>query len=64
MRKYTKFDEIVAGLQRTLNPDKSFDGHPNIANEDKNLSLKDKVLSTQLMRVNHAGEVAAQALYL
>ncbi|MEN9559104.1 MAG: hypothetical protein RLZZ502_315 [Pseudomonadota bacterium] len=36
---------------------------PELAENSRNLDTKDKLLSSGLMRVNHAGEVAAQALY-
>ena len=36
---------------------------PTVAGEKTELSLQDKALSGALMRVNHVGEVCAQALY-
>ncbi|MBF2754748.1 MAG: 2-polyprenyl-3-methyl-6-methoxy-1,4-benzoquinone monooxygenase [Gammaproteobacteria bacterium AqS3] len=37
--------------------------YPAEAEEDGNMSERDRALSIRLMRVNHAGEIAAQALY-
>tara|TARA_B100001173_G_scaffold29346_1_gene22977 strand:- start:127 stop:750 length:624 start_codon:yes stop_codon:yes gene_type:complete len=34
-----------------------------IIKEDKSLNQKEKILSAKLMRVNHTGEICAQALY-
>jgi len=46
-----------------LNSKNSKDGSPNAGAGDSALSADDKRESAALMRVNHAGEVAAQALY-
>jgi len=36
---------------------------PGVALSDQELTAKEQALSTRLMRVNHSGEVSAQALY-
>ena len=42
--------------------DREYPPHP-IEKNTEELSKKEKDLSIQMMRINHAGEVAAQALY-
>jgi 3-demethoxyubiquinol 3-hydroxylase len=61
---------VLEGLQPVtgtrLNPEATSDSEPGIsaANRDDNtLSDVDRALSGALMRVNHVGEVCAQALY-
>jgi ubiquinone biosynthesis monooxygenase Coq7 len=67
-RNYSPFDHLVMGFDqalRTLAGKPLVTERPNPA-DDRNeveLSEAEKIESMRLMRVNHAGEVAAQALY-
>ncbi|WP_455235037.1 2-polyprenyl-3-methyl-6-methoxy-1,4-benzoquinone monooxygenase [Thiogranum longum] len=67
-RQYSPLDHLIMNLDqavRTLAGKPRLTGRPDPANEweDTDLSAKEKTESASLMRVNHAGEVAAQALY-
>ncbi len=67
-RAYSTADNLIAHADRVL---RTLAGHakttgrenPSDAVEDNDLNEDEAKLSAQLMRVNHAGEVAAQALY-
>ena len=67
-RAYTPADMLIDHADRVL---RTLTGHakttgrknPADATEETGLSDDEAKLSAQLMRVNHAGEVAAQALY-
>ncbi len=64
MRQYTLTDRFIKQLDRAVNlaiPVTSSVSETPIGGQ--NLSYSETVLSEALMRVNHSGEVAAQALY-
>ncbi len=68
MRKLSPFDVLISQFDQGL---RTVFGQPLIterinpakSTEDAELTVEEKLLSSRLMRVNHAGEVAAQALY-
>ncbi len=67
-RRYTPFDRLIMNLDqavRTLAGKPLVSGRPDPADEadEAPLSEAEQSESARLMRVNHAGEVAAQALY-
>ena len=67
-RTYSLFDRLVMNFDqavRTLAGRPLVTGRPNPADdrEEAGLSEAEKRESMRLMRINHAGEVAAQALY-
>ncbi len=67
-RHYTFLDRLCLSLDqvvRTLNHQAKTTGHPNPAKdiEESVLNDKQRERSAALMRINHAGEVCAQALY-
>lgn len=67
-RHYSPFDTLIINLDqavRTLAGKPLVTGRDNPANgyEETELSEAERNESARLMRVNHAGEVAAQALY-
>jgi ubiquinone biosynthesis monooxygenase Coq7 len=68
IRRYSPLDHLVMNLDqavRTLAGNPLVSGRRNPADEREEVELGDaeKTESARLMRVNHAGEVAAQALY-
>jgi ubiquinone biosynthesis monooxygenase Coq7 len=67
-RHLSKIDKLICGLDSTLRAVAATSTHavrPNPARDipENPLSDREKVHSAGLMRVNHAGEVAAQGLY-
>ena len=67
-RNLTPLDHAIIGLDRTLGaafgrPSRSIDESPGHAVPESRLTMEERVHAAGLMRVNHAGEVAAQALY-
>jgi ubiquinone biosynthesis monooxygenase Coq7 len=68
MRHYTPFDHLLINFDQGL---RTVFGRPRVTErrpparglEEADLSAEERKLSAGLMRVNHAGEVAAQALY-
>src|SRR3569623_1560031 len=66
-RRYSLIDRLVSDLDQAVRtmmpPKKSSQTHPGSAYDDLVLTEPQKQLSAGLMRVNHAGEVSAQALY-
>ena len=68
-RRYSPLDKLLGEVDhalRTANSRKNHGTRPNPAtkiNDADGLSSTEKQLSAGLMRVNHSGEVAAQALY-
>ena len=66
-RQYSLLDKIIsqidAGLQTVAASAKSSRPNPSLAIEEVVLSSEEKKRSAGLMRVNHTGEVCAQALY-
>lgn len=59
-RLITVFDN---GLRTLLAPARSARPHPDAALDDADLDEAQRTLSAALMRVNHSGEICAQALY-
>ncbi|MEI7678999.1 MAG: 2-polyprenyl-3-methyl-6-methoxy-1,4-benzoquinone monooxygenase [Betaproteobacteria bacterium] len=59
-RLITVFDN---SLRTLLAPARSARPHPDAAIDDAGLDEAQRALSAALMRVNHAGEICAQALY-
>lgn len=68
-RRYSPLDKLLGEVDhalRTANSRKNHGTRPNPAaevNDADNLNSAERQLSAGLMRVNHSGEVAAQALY-
>lgn len=71
-RQLTSLDHFIHGLDqalRTVFAPPPTGGRPHPAGTEPNskgdadLDLKERELAARLMRVNHAGEIAAQALY-
>ncbi len=66
-RHYNIADEVVGHLDKALNnifcPQKAERTYPAAASPADALSSAEKKKAAGLMRVNHAGEMAAQALY-
>ena len=67
-RNLTQLDRFIAGVNsalRTVNSDPTRAARPNPAAgiEESELTDDEKAHAAGLMRVNHAGEIAAQALY-
>lgn len=67
-RRYTSMDLFIEGLDQALRtvfgpPPSSSRANPADAHADSDLSAAERAHAAALMRVNHAGEVAAQALY-
>lgn len=67
-RKYTALDRLLAGIDyalRTVNSTPTRASRPSPARDIDEASLSDqeRAHAAGLMRVNHAGEVAAQGLY-
>lgn len=69
MRKYSKIDQLLSHLDRGLRTlfaktELKFVASPaDEVNTETELNDAEKRLSARLMRVNHAGEIAAQGLY-
>jgi len=68
MRKLTPFDQLIINFDHSLRtlfgqPLSTARPHPAQAVEETELTETEKELSARLMRINHAGEVSAQALY-
>lgn len=67
-RAYTRLDELCLGLDqmlRTLAGNATITARPSPAKDlsEPDLTEAERKQSANIMRVNHAGEVAAQALY-
>ena len=67
-RNLTPLDRIIAGVNsalRTVNSEPTRAARPNpaVGIEESELTDDEKVHAAGLMRVNHAGEIAAQGLY-
>lgn len=67
-REYSAFDKLIHGLDQALHTvlgPAPAAGRPAPAarSPDRELAPAERELSGRLMRINHAGEVAAQALY-
>jgi ubiquinone biosynthesis monooxygenase Coq7 len=67
-RRYSAFDQFIHGLDQALHtilgpaPEPSRP-NPATAQPESELSDAERDLAGRLMRVNHAGEISAQALY-
>lgn len=69
MRNYSLFDNIVSSLLQCIRtvqqkPATHARANPSQPFAEPNLDAKEMALSANLMRINHTGEVCAQALYL
>jgi ubiquinone biosynthesis monooxygenase Coq7 len=67
-RRFDLFDRLIIGLDQALGhargrPARALRPYPAQGLEDQALSETEAAHAAGLMRVNHAGEVAAQALY-
>ncbi len=67
-RQYNAMDRLIAGLDQALHtvfgpPPVAERVNPAAACDANDLDPEQRELAARLMRVNHAGEVAAQALY-
>ncbi|VAX12731.1 2-polyprenyl-3-methyl-6-methoxy-1,4-benzoquinol hydroxylase, coq7 type [hydrothermal vent metagenome] len=67
-RNYTPLDQLVMNLDTSLRslfgkPRLTERGNPAHAHTEAELSEAERELAGRLMRINHAGEVAAQGLY-
>lgn len=67
-RTYSPLDHIIMGFQAIISADRAVDISPERANpgsfvDSDHLGESERKESATLMRVNHAGEVSAQALY-
>ena len=51
------------GLRTLMAPARSARPHPDVEVDEAELSAEQRALSAALMRVNHTGEICAQALY-
>ncbi|MBZ4200350.1 MAG: 2-polyprenyl-3-methyl-6-methoxy-1,4-benzoquinone monooxygenase [Methylotenera sp.] len=64
---FTKLDSLIVefdtGLRTLLAQPRSMRPHPDAAIAEADLSASEKKQACALMRVNHTGEVCAQALY-
>jgi len=67
MRRYSPIDQVIIQLTHFLKPlaGDAASQRPNPAEalDDRVLTPDERRLSTALMRINHAGEICAQALY-
>lgn len=67
MRAFSRIDRIIDHLDQSLKAvlvPPPADPYPEtVPRDEERLSAEERVLGGRLMRVNHAGEVAAQALY-
>ena len=67
-RQYSPFDQFIHGLDQALHttagpaPEPSRP-NPAAAHAEAELTAAERELAGRLMRVNHAGEISAQALY-
>lgn len=69
MRYYSAWDQLILHIDEALSSIQSISASArpnpaaNLINQVSVLSKKDRQLSGSLMRINHVGEVCAQALY-
>ncbi|WP_342220175.1 2-polyprenyl-3-methyl-6-methoxy-1,4-benzoquinone monooxygenase [Rickettsiella endosymbiont of Miltochrista miniata] len=69
MRYYSSWDQLILHFDEALSSMQSLSASArpnpaaNLTNQASVLSKKDRQLSGSLMRINHVGEVCAQALY-
>ncbi|RRQ22280.1 2-polyprenyl-3-methyl-6-methoxy-1,4-benzoquinone monooxygenase [Thiohalobacter thiocyanaticus] len=67
-RSYSPFDHLIANFDQALRtlfgrPDTTGRPDPSASEPEAELAETERVESARLMRVNHTGEVCAQALY-
>ena len=67
-RTYTPFDQLLGGLDQALrtvfgSPPEAQRPSPAAALPEADLDAGQRELAARLMRINHAGEICAQALY-
>ena len=67
-RHFSSMDRLIAGLDQALHtvfgpPPAAGRANPAHAQPEADLDATERELAGRLMRVNHAGEIAAQALY-
>lgn len=67
-RTYTPFDQLLGGLDQALRtvfgpPPEAQRPSPAAALPEADLDAAQRELAARLMRINHAGEICAQALY-
>ena len=67
-RAYTPFDQLLGGLDQALRtvfgpPPEAQRPSPAAAMPEADLDAAQRELAARLMRINHAGEICAQALY-
>ncbi len=66
-RLYSRLDHLFIGASRTLDTlfveARSSREYPASVAEDDNMSARDRARAGRYMRVNHVGEICAQALY-
>lgn len=67
-RQYSLFDQVCFGVDQALravfdNPKTTGRSYPAINEMEAEMTVSQRHYSAALMRVNHAGEVCAQALY-
>ncbi len=66
-RQYSRLDHLVIGAARALDTlcvkARSSREYPATVAEDDSMSDRDRTLAGRYMRVNHVGEICAQALY-
>ncbi len=67
-RTYTSFDQLLGGLDQALRtvfgpPPEAQRPNPAAAISEADLDAAQRELAARLMRINHAGEICAQALY-
>ncbi len=67
-RTYTPFDQLLGGLDQALRtvfgpPPGAQRPNPAAALPEADLDTAQRELAARLMRINHAGEICAQALY-
>ena len=68
MKAYTSIDKFIMGVDQALvtvfgSPKTTGRGYPASGRSDEQVSAPDKEHAARLMRINHVGEVCAQALY-
>ena len=68
IRRYSLFDSLIMECDKALKtvigkPETTDRALPGKELEEQDLTAQEQALSTRLMRVNHSGEVSAQALY-
>lgn len=68
MRRYSFLDQLIMGADQALRtvigkPSATHRPNPADAAPDTGLSDRERQLAARLMRINHTGEICAQALY-